>query len=81
MEGRARKAGTSLEVGGGRDLLPSPSIKKMASPGGLGTMGALTLSVVSSVSIVICNKTLMSVFKFNFGEKLLADVQRNSNAY
>ena len=81
MEGRARKAGTSREISPERDLLPSPSTIKMASPGGLGTMGALTLSVVSSVSIVICNKTLMSVFEFNFGEKTFADVQRNTNEY
>lgn len=34
----------------------------------LGTIGALSLSVVSSVSIVICNKALMSTLGFNFGE-------------
>ena len=34
----------------------------------LGTVGALTLSVVSSVSIVICNKALMSSLHFIFGE-------------
>jgi solute carrier family 35, member E3 len=33
----------------------------------LGTVGALGLSVVSSVSIVICNKALMSSLGFNFG--------------
>jgi solute carrier family 35, member E3 len=33
----------------------------------LGTVGALSLSVVSSVSIVICNKALMSSLRFNFG--------------
>jgi hypothetical protein len=33
----------------------------------LGTVGALGLSVVSSVSIVICNKALLSSFNFNFG--------------
>lgn len=33
----------------------------------LGTIGALTLSVVSSVSIVICNKALMSSLSFTFG--------------
>jgi hypothetical protein len=33
----------------------------------LGTVGALSLSVVSSVSIVICNKALMSSLGFNFG--------------
>lgn len=33
----------------------------------LGTVGALTLSVVSSVSIVICNKALMSSLHFIFG--------------
>lgn len=33
----------------------------------LGTIGALTLSVVSSVSIVICNKALISTLGFTFG--------------
>ncbi|RRT74695.1 hypothetical protein BHE74_00028398 [Ensete ventricosum] len=33
----------------------------------LGTVGALSLSVVSSVSIVICNKALMSSLGFIFG--------------
>ncbi|KAL5991284.1 hypothetical protein ACLOJK_012191 [Asimina triloba] len=32
----------------------------------LGTIGALSLSVVSSVSIVICNKALISSLRFNF---------------
>ncbi|KAJ7959551.1 Nucleotide/sugar transporter family protein [Quillaja saponaria] len=36
----------------------------------LGTIGALTLSVVSSVSIVICNKALMSSLHFNFATTL-----------
>lgn len=40
----------------------------MLSPDQLGTIGALTSSVVSSVSIVLCNKQLMSGLKFNFGE-------------
>lgn len=34
----------------------------------LGTVGALSLSVVSSVSIVICNKALMSSLHFIFGK-------------
>ena len=34
----------------------------------LGTIGALSLSVVSSVSIVICNKALISTLNFSFGE-------------
>lgn len=34
----------------------------------LGTIGALSLSVVSSVSIVICNKALISSLGFTFGE-------------
>lgn len=34
----------------------------------LGTIGALSLSVVSSVSIVICNKALISTLNFTFGE-------------
>lgn len=36
----------------------------------LGTIGALSLSVVSSVSIVICNKALMSTLGFNFATTL-----------
>ncbi|KAK4436451.1 UDP-xylose transporter 3 [Sesamum alatum] len=36
----------------------------------LGTIGALTLSVVSSVSIVICNKALMSNLHFIFATTL-----------
>ncbi|KAK4277739.1 hypothetical protein QN277_015690 [Acacia crassicarpa] len=36
----------------------------------LGTIGALTLSVVSSVSIVICNKALMSTLHFIFATSL-----------
>lgn len=35
----------------------------------LGTVGALSLSVVSSVSIVICNKALISSLGFTFGER------------
>ena len=34
----------------------------------LGTVGALSLSVVSSVSIVICNKALISSLGFSFGQ-------------
>lgn len=37
----------------------------------LGTIGALSLSVVSSVSIVICNKALMSSLGFRFGELIV----------
>ncbi|XP_028073768.1 uncharacterized protein LOC114276176 isoform X3 [Camellia sinensis] len=33
----------------------------------LGTIGTLSLSVVSSVSIVICNKALITTLGFNFG--------------
>lgn len=36
----------------------------------LGTAGALSLSVLSSVSIVICNKALLSTFGFNFATTL-----------
>lgn len=36
----------------------------------LGTIGALSLSVVSSVSIVICNKALISTLGFTFGNRL-----------
>ncbi|KAK9682690.1 hypothetical protein RND81_10G089500 [Saponaria officinalis] len=36
----------------------------------LGTVGALSLSVVSSVSIVICNKALMSTLGFQFATTL-----------
>lgn len=44
----------------------------------LGTVGALSLSVVSSVSIVICNKALMSTLAFNFGELLKTLCQLDS---
>lgn len=37
----------------------------------LGTVGALSLSVVSSVSIVICNKALISTLGFNFGKSFM----------
>ena len=37
----------------------------------LGTIGALSLSVVSSVSIVICNKALISTLGFTFGKTLI----------
>nr|GMD28323.1 UDP-xylose transporter 3 [Ipomoea batatas] len=36
----------------------------------LGTIGALSLSVVSSVSIVICNKALISTLGFTFATTL-----------
>ncbi|GMP69638.1 hypothetical protein CsSME_00028823 [Camellia sinensis var. sinensis] len=36
----------------------------------LGTVGALSLSVVSSVSIVICNKALITTLGFNFATTL-----------
>ncbi|KAL7214641.1 hypothetical protein ACSBR1_026935 [Camellia fascicularis] len=36
----------------------------------LGTIGALSLSVVSSVSIVICNKALITTLGFNFATTL-----------
>lgn len=36
----------------------------------LGTAGALSLSVISSVSIVICNKALLTTFGFNFATTL-----------
>ncbi|KAL4610903.1 hypothetical protein ACB098_08G070700 [Castanea mollissima] len=36
----------------------------------LGTIGALSLSVVSSVSIVICNKALISTLNFTFATTL-----------
>ncbi|VFQ80478.1 unnamed protein product [Cuscuta campestris] len=36
----------------------------------LGTIGALSLSVISSVSIVICNKALMSTLRFKFATTL-----------
>ncbi|XP_078445430.1 UDP-xylose transporter 3-like [Wolffia australiana] len=36
----------------------------------LGTIGALSLSVVSSVSIVICNKALISTLRFSFATTL-----------
>lgn len=36
----------------------------------LGTVGALSLSVISSVSIVICNKALISTLGFTFATTL-----------
>eukprot|EP00250_Pteridium_aquilinum_P010718 c19586_g3_i1 orf=524-1591(-) len=36
----------------------------------LGTVGALSLSVISSVAIVICNKALLTTFGFNFATTL-----------
>ncbi|KAH7435268.1 hypothetical protein KP509_06G056800 [Ceratopteris richardii] len=36
----------------------------------LGTVGALSLSVTSSVAIVICNKALLTTFGFNFATTL-----------
>jgi hypothetical protein len=39
----------------------------------MGVAGALGLSVTSSVSIVICNKYLISSLGFFFGEHLLSD--------
>ncbi|KAG6417898.1 hypothetical protein SASPL_120095 [Salvia splendens] len=48
--------------------------KKMGEMSGfqLGVMGALFLSVASSVSIVICNKALMSNLGFQFGKCVVA---------
>eukprot|EP00249_Psilotum_nudum_P003951 c17462_g1_i1 orf=1-861(-) len=40
------------------------------STSNLGTVGALSLSVISSVAIVICNKALLSNFSFNFATTL-----------
>ncbi|XP_024380369.1 UDP-xylose transporter 2 [Physcomitrium patens] len=42
----------------------------MAEKGGLGTIGALGLSVISSVAIVICNKTLITTLGFCFATTL-----------
>ncbi|KAL2539982.1 putative membrane protein [Abeliophyllum distichum] len=58
------------EVDGGWD--PQGKFEKMSENTGfqLGTIGALTLSVVSSVSIVICNKSLMSTLHFIFATTL-----------
>jgi len=55
-------------------FLASVSAAKAAAEMGekfqLGTVGALSLSVVSSVSIVICNKALMSALGFIFATTL-----------
>eukprot|EP00976_Prorocentrum_cordatum_P098017 1191227-Prorocentrum_minimum.AAC.1 len=59
----------------GFDVKPKPSLRqiniagKMVELGCVGqrTIGALTLSVVSSVSIVVCNKWLISNLGFHFG--------------
>lgn len=55
------------QIGGARGRY---NYKKMTEGRGfqLGTVGALSLSVVSSVSIVICNKALMSTLGFHFGK-------------
>lgn len=42
----------------------------------LGVIGALFLSVASSVSIVICNKALMSNLGFPFGKKLILKIPK-----
>ncbi|KAF3611759.1 hypothetical protein DY000_02044611 [Brassica cretica] len=47
----------------------------------LGTIGALSLSVVSSVSIVICNKALISTLGFTFGNLFLSPVEYLSMYY
>ncbi|KAF2557626.1 hypothetical protein F2Q68_00012991 [Brassica cretica] len=47
----------------------------------LGTIGALSLSVVSSVSIVICNKALISTLGFTFGNLFLSPVAYLSMYY
>ncbi|KAG6497718.1 hypothetical protein ZIOFF_045622 [Zingiber officinale] len=60
------------------DLMSPPrdpsSRVEMGELGGfqLGTVGALCLSVVSSVSIVICNKALMSSLGFIFATTLMS---------
>uniref|UniRef100_A0A0D9WD89 Sugar phosphate transporter domain-containing protein n=1 Tax=Leersia perrieri TaxID=77586 RepID=A0A0D9WD89_9ORYZ len=60
--------------GGGADRKDSIFAAAEMGVGGekfqLGTVGALSLSVVSSVSIVICNKALMSSLGFNFATTL-----------
>ncbi|XP_028073767.1 uncharacterized protein LOC114276176 isoform X2 [Camellia sinensis] len=42
----------------------------------LGTIGTLSLSVVSSVSIVICNKALITTLGFNFVGELFGHVRK-----
>ncbi len=52
------------------NVLALKSSKHMAEASGhcqLGTVGALCLSVISSVAIVICNKALISTLGFTFG--------------
>lgn len=41
----------------------------------MGVVGALSLSVTSSVAIVICNKYLISTLGFFFGEQVLSELQ------
>ncbi|KAM1553796.1 hypothetical protein ACFXTH_006428 [Malus domestica] len=46
----------------------------------LGTVGALTLSVVLSVSTVICNKALISSLGFTFDRALSIDHDNNAGS-
>ncbi|KAL5974770.1 hypothetical protein ACLOJK_031441 [Asimina triloba] len=65
--------GRRIELGENFPLRRSKTKPKKMSEGErfqLGTVGALSLSVVSSVSIVICNKALISTLHFTFGEIL-----------
>lgn len=49
------------------------------SPGlHFGTVGALSLSVISSVAIVICNKALISTLGFCFGSVAVLPVPSSS---
>jgi hypothetical protein len=55
------------------NVLALKSLKDMAEASGrcqLGTVGALCLSVISSVAIVICNKALISTLGFTFATTL-----------
>ena len=48
----------------------------------LGVVGALFLSVASSVSIVICNKALMSNLGFPFGTPIICfDKEKKNYTY
>lgn len=53
----------------------------MAEKGGLGTVGALSLSVISSVAIVICNKTLITTLGFCFGTRNSSDMCSLASVY
>ncbi|OEL30273.1 putative membrane protein [Dichanthelium oligosanthes] len=84
--GAGRRCGSVAWASGGflvllLCLFPGAAAVEMGVAGEkfqLGTVGALSLSVVSSVSIVICNKALMSSLGFNFVGSIFGVVSWNT---